>query len=189
MWPLSTCTRTLIDAYISVSMIMKFCIWTNDESQFRILVQHVHVHSYNSWCTYVFLDDNDFIHLSGTMILNFRTTCTARSRVLHDNLTILRVVMEHVHVHMYGTTFSALVLWRSLTESHRIYEPPVLLYFSESWPNSCMTAYACTVRNSMFLCLYGHWRNTGMMTLTWTAWNPHGFILFTGHGVSIVRRT
>ena len=60
------------------------------------------------------------------MILNFRTTCTARSRVLHDNLTILRVVMEHVHVHMYGTTFSALVLWRILTESHRVYEPPVL---------------------------------------------------------------
>jgi len=96
--------------------------------------------------------------------------------------------MEHVHVHMYGTTFSARVLWRNSTESHRVYEPPVLLYFSESWSNSCMTAHTCTTRDSTPLYLYERWRNTGMVTLTWTAWDPRDFVPRTGHGVSIVQR-
>ena len=96
----STCIRTLLDTYSSISMIMKFCIWANDDSQFRVLVLHARVNLYNK------RNDDSQIW----------TTCTARSRVLHDNLTILRVVMGHVHVHMYGTKFSALVLWRNLTD-------------------------------------------------------------------------
>ena len=64
----------------------------------------------------------------------FRNACTARSRVLYDDLTFLCVVMEHMHanVHMYGTKFSTLVLLRIWTGSHLIYEPLVLLYLFES---------------------------------------------------------
>ena len=54
-----------------LSMIMNFCIWADDDSQFRILAWHVRVRSHSSWCMYVYSDDNDVLHLIRTMILNF----------------------------------------------------------------------------------------------------------------------
>jgi len=82
----STCTRTLLDTYISISMIMKFCIWANDDSQYRVLVLHTRVDSYNKW------NDDSQIW----------TTCTARSWASYANLTISCIVMEtHVRTPMW----------------------------------------------------------------------------------------
>ena len=82
----STCIRTLLDTYISMSMIMKFCIWANDDSQYRVLVLHARVDSYNKW------NDDSQIW----------TTCTARSWASYANLTISCIVMEtHVRTPMW----------------------------------------------------------------------------------------